>query len=184
MKKIITVAVASVASIALLLPGVALAATDSKNTVVNATVEPVISITTSGSVTINSAPGSVAQLSTGTDTVTVRTNSRNGYVLNLRATSSTNLTSGSNDIPATSGTWTAPATMATNSWGYRIDGAGNFGTGNNNFAAVSTTGQNVKTTNAPTNGDVTSVIYGINVNSTQANGAYTGQVTYTATTNS
>lgn len=182
MKKTISV-VGTLLAVSLLLPGLsAFAATNSADVVVNATVASTIAITTSGTVTVNPVAG--AGVASGVDTVTVNTNSSNGYVLNLKATTSNQLTSGTNSIAATSGSWATPATMSTNSWGYRIDGLGNFGTGTTTYAAVTVAGQNVKTTSTTAVNDVTSVRYGVSVNSSQPSGIYTGQVTYTATTNS
>lgn len=161
----------------------ALAATQSANVRVNATVLSTISITTSTTVTLNPVPG--AGVASNVDTVTVNTNSHNGYVLNLKAASSANLSNGTDVLSATSGSWTNPATMSTNSWGYRVDGLGNFGpSGSTTYAGVTTTGQNLKTTSTHASNDITSVRYGAAVNSAQPSGTYTGQVTYTATTNS
>ncbi len=166
----------------LLSGGSVLAATSSANTTVNANVQSVISLTTSGTVSLTPVPG--AGVDSGVDTVTVNTNSSNGYILNLKATTSNQLVSGANSIAATSGSWAIPATMSTNSWGYRIDGLGNFGAGTSTYAAVTTAGQNLKTTSTTAVNDVTSVLYGAQVTSSQPSGVYSGQVTYTATTNS
>lgn len=183
MKKIFSVVGGVALVLGLSLPGAGVfAATTSTNVTIDAQVLSTISITTSDTVTINPVPG--AGVATGADTVTVNTNSSNGYVLNLRATTSNQLVSGANSLSATSGNWATPATMSTNSWGYRVDGVGNFGTGTSTYAAVPTTNQALKTTGTTAVDDVTSVIYGASVNSSQPSGTYTGQVTYTAVTNS
>lgn len=166
----------------LLSGGSVLAATSSANTTVNANVQSVISLTTSGTVTLNPVPGD--GVSSGVDTVTVNTNSHNGYVLNLRATTTDRLVKGTDFMGPTSGSWGVPATMSSNSWGYRIDGLGNFGAGTSTYAAVTTAGQNLKTTSTTAVNDVTSVLYGAQVTYSQPSGVYSGQVTYTATTNS
>ncbi|MGI6611995.1 MAG: hypothetical protein ACOX0Z_00250 [Candidatus Nanosyncoccaceae bacterium] len=162
-----------------------LAAEQSTNITVNAQVQSVISITTSGSVLMNIVPGT--GVSSGVDTVTVNTNSHNGYVLNLKATTSDRLVKGGDSIGPTSGSWLNPSTMSSDSWGYRIDNLGSFGgPTSTSYAKVTLAGQDVKTTSGHTTGggDVTSVRYGAQVGVGQPSGDYTGQVTYTATTNS
>jgi hypothetical protein len=168
------------------------------NTTINATVGSAISMTTSGTVTIGVTPGASAAATSASDTVTVATNSSNGYTLTLAdADATTGLTSGGNTIAAHAGTWASPTTLATNKWGYRVDGAGTFGAGptsaqtnqanlSGTWAGMPATGsaQTLKTTGTTAAADVTTVWYGVKVDASQPNGVYSDSVTYTATTNS
>jgi hypothetical protein len=168
------------------------------NTTINATVGSAISMTTSGTVTIGVTPGASAAATSASDTVTVATNSSNGYTLTLAdADATTGLTSGGNTIAAHTGTWASPTTLATNKWGYRVDGAGTFGAGptsaqtnqanlSGTWAGMPATGsaQTLKTTGTTAAADVTTVWYGVKVDASQPNGVYSDSVTYTATTNS
>jgi hypothetical protein len=168
------------------------------NTTINATVGSAISMTTSGTVTIGVTPGASAAATSASDTVTVATNSSNGYTLTLAdADATTGLTSGGNTITAHAGTWASPTTLATNKWGYRVDGAGTFGAGptsaqtnqanlSGTWAGMPATGsaQTLKTTGTTAAADVTTVWYGVKVDASQPNGVYSDSVTYTATTNS
>lgn len=194
-KQFITYSLASLA-LALLVPvaGV-IAATDSKSTVINATVNSTISITTSNLVTINAQPD--AQVAIGTDQVRVSTNNTTGYKLNLKALTQDTLSSGPNTIAATSGSFEAPAALDDNSWGFRVDGAGGFGAGPtlaetnqansaHTWAAVPANGaaKTIKTTSVATSssGDATKVWYAIKVDASKPGGEYRGTVSYTATT--
>lgn len=183
MKKIALTAAGAILVAGLLSNVSAFAAVQTTNVEARATVQSTISIATTGDVSITAQP--TGAVFTGTNTVTVNTNSIAGYVLNLRATASANLTSGANSITPTTGSFSVPATMGTNMWGYRVDGAGGFGaSGAATYAAVTVAGQNIKTTATRATNDTTAVIYGVSVNGSQPSGVYTGQVTYTATTNS
>ena len=103
-------------------PSLASAATTS----VSSTISPVISLfTTSGTVNVNATPTSGGVQTIASDTVTVSTNDSAGYTLKLGETSATTtLTSGSNTIAASTGTFGTPIAETANYWGYRIDGAG------------------------------------------------------------
>lgn len=202
MKSIITYRLgAGLAVVAALISPVIASATatpTTQSTTINATVGSAISMTTSGTVTIGVTPGASAAATSASDTVTVATNSTNGYTLTLAdADATTGLTSGGNTIGAHTGTWASPSTLATNKWGYRVDGAGTFGAGptsaqtnqanlSGTWAGMPATGsaQTLKTTSATASADVTTVWYGVKVDATQPNGVYTDSVTYTATTNS
>lgn len=175
-----------------LAPAVASAITGT--TTVNANVGSAISITTSGTVNLAITPTGVGSATSASDTVTVTTNHTAGYLLQLNAGAAT-LTNGANTLAATGGTIASPAALSSNSWGFRIDGQAGFGAGpttaqtnqaslTGNYAPVPTTATTVKTTGAPaTSGDVTSVWYAAKVDTTKPSGAYTGTITYTATTN-
>lgn len=165
---------------------------------INSTIGSTISVfTTSGNVAIDATPTGAGVQTINKDVVTVSTNNSAGYNLKLNETTATSaLTSGSNTIPATSGTFAAPIAQAVNTWGYRVDGAGTFGAGPTSvvsnqaigalkFAAVPATASpdTLKSTSATATNDVTNVWYGVAVNTATPSGAYTNSVTYTATTN-
>lgn len=178
-------------------PVIASAAADTANTTINATIASVISISTSGTVAIGVTPTSSGAATSNEDTVTVSTNNAAGYNLTLSdSDTNTNLVNGGNTIAAHAGTWASPTTLANNSWGYRVDGAGSFGAGptadetnqanlTGTWAGVpsSAAPQQLKSTSATATGDNTVVWYGVKVDTSKPNGLYTDQVTYTATTN-
>lgn len=184
-------------SAVLLSPVIASAATDTKSTTVNVTIGSTISMTTSGSVALGVTPTGAGAASSASDIVTVATNNSTGYNLSLAdSDATTTLVSGANSIAAHTGSFGTPSTLANNSWGYRVDGAGTFGAGptsaqtnqanlSGTWAGVPPTGspQVLKTTAATSAGDVTTVWYGTKVDTTKANGVYSDAVTYTATTN-
>lgn len=191
------------ATVALAVAGVAFtplvtsAASTSANTVINADIAAVISMTTATPITINITPTGGGVVSSQSDTVSVSTNNSTGYFLTLAdADANTNLVSGANNIAAHSGTQASPTTLANNTWGYRVDGVGGFGAGptsaetNNGssttiWAGVPATGSpnTLKTTSSTAANDTTTVWYGVRVNTTLPSGIYTDTVTYTATTN-
>jgi len=170
----------------------------SANTTVSSDLSAVISVSSSGTVTDNVTPSGGGVQTIASDSVSVSTNDSSGYTLQIAETTGASaLTSGSNTIPATAGTWAAPAVMAVNTWGYRVDGDGSFSagitspqssaaiSGTINFAAVPATAspRTIKTTSGTASNDVTTVWYGVAANTTQPSGTYTNGVTYTATAN-
>lgn len=181
----------------LISPVIASAADDSASTTINATIASVISISTSGTVAIGVTPTSAGAATSNDDTVEVSTNNAAGYNLTLSdSDTNTNLVNGGNNIAAHAGTWASPSTLANNSWGYRVDGAGSFGAGptaeetdqanlSGTWAGVpsSAAPQQLKTTGSTATDDATVVWYGVKVDTSKPNGLYTDQVTYTATTN-
>ncbi len=172
------------------------AATDNEPTTINAVIASTISVTTSGTVNLNVTPVSGGAQTSASDTVTVATNNATGYTLTL-ANSDTTLTlvNGANTIAAHTGTQAASTVLANNSWGYHVDGIGNFGSGgavetNVTSSAIKYAGvpssaspNTIKTTATTASGDVTSVWYAVKADTTKPNGTYTDTVTYTATTN-
>lgn len=168
-------------------------------TTVSSDIGAVISLlTTSGTVNVDVIPTGSGAQTIASDTVTVSTNDPSGYTLTLQETgASTDLVSGGNTIPHSSGSQTTPVAMSANTWGYRVDGIGGFGAGPTSgqssaaisgtikFAAVPNTGlpNTIKTTSGTASGDTTSVWYGVAANTSQPFGTYTNSVTYTATTN-
>ena len=165
-------------------------------TTVSSTIGSVMGLfTTSGTVNINATPTAGGVQTTASDTVTVTTNDSDGYTLQLaETTATTTLTSGSNTIPATTGTQASPTALVANRWGYRVDGIGTFGAGPTTpisnaaigtvtYAAVPATASpnTIKSTSSTATNDTTTVWYSVAVNSATPSGVYTNSVTYTAT---
>ena len=176
-----------------------LAAASTSSTSVSSNIGSVISLlSTSGTVNANVSPTGSGAQTIASDIVTVSTNDASGYTLQLGETTATsNMVSGGNTLPASSGTQTTPAAMSVNTWGYRVDGIGGFGAGPTStassaaisgsikFAAVPATASpnTIKTTSGTASNDTTTVWYGVAANTSQASGTYTNSVTYTATAN-
>jgi hypothetical protein len=157
----------------------------------------------SGAVCLNLTPTSSGSCTTNSDTVTVQTQYSGGYSLSLGNTNTSSaLSSGSNSIAATSGTYSSPTQLTTNTWGYRLDGVGSFGVGTTSqqtnvsvsslsgltFAQTevsSNTPDNIANTTSPSSpsGDNYSVWYGVCADNTTPYGSYSSSVTYTAVTN-
>lgn len=172
-----------------------LAASDSKNTTINANLGSTISMTTSGTVTLNVTPVSGGSQTSASDTVTISTNNSTGYDLTLAdSDANTNLVNGANNIAAHAGTRTTPTVLANNKWGYRVDSIGGFSTGGAvesnvtsssiTYAGVPASGSpdNIKSTSATATGETTTVWYAVKADTTNPNGTYADTVTYTATT--
>jgi len=187
-------AVAIVAAL-LAVPIAVSAATTS--TTISAAISSVISIASNGTVNLNSTPSGSGVQTIASDTVTVSTNDSAGYTLKVAETgASSALVSGSNTIPAVSGTQGSPVAQTVGTWGYRVDGVGGFGSGptspassapigSSTFAAVPATASpnTIKTTSSTATNDTTTVWYGVAVDTTQPSGTYTNSVTYTAVAN-
>lgn len=173
------------------------AATNSASTAVNGVIGSSITVASSGPVSMNLTPTSGAVLSSAADTVTVSTNNAGGYTLTLQtSTANRSLTRGSDTIAAHTGTLASPTPLAVNSWGFRVDGLGGFGSGptsaetntgssTTTWAGVPASGSpaTIKTTAAPSGADTTSVWYGLRADATKPSGTYTNTVVYTAVTN-
>lgn len=172
------------------------------NTTISSVISPVISVlTTNGTVNVNiPAPTGSGVQTIASDTVTVSTNDSNGYTLSLADSSASTaaLISGSNTIPASSGTQSSPATQSVNTWGYCVSGVGGFSTncpsssasdqsisGSYTFAGVPLSGSpnTIATTSTTASNATTTVWYAVAANTSQATGTYTTTVTYTAVTN-
>lgn len=178
-------------------PAMASAVATTANTTINATVSSTISMTTSSTVALAITPDANGQSSSASDTVSVSTNNAAGYVLTLAdSDATTTLANGGNSLAAHAGTQAVPTTLANNTWGYRVVGAGGFGAGATSaetnvdtlaltWAGVPATGSpnTLKTTATTASNDTTTVWYGAKADTTKPNGVYTGTVTYTATTN-
>lgn len=189
------VSMAAVAGLVFVPTMQASAATDTAtpDTTITATIAPVISVTAGASVGFTMTPTSGAVESNASNTVTVDTNNATGYYLQLKDADATlTLTNGGNSIAASSNTYAAPATLANNTWGYAVAG-GNFSgsysvetdvaSSSLKYAGITATNQTIKTTGTTATGDTTAVWYAAKVDTSKATGAYTDDVTYTATTN-
>jgi hypothetical protein len=158
-----------------------------------------ISLSSNGSVNISVTPTSSGSCTIQSDSATVFTDDTNGYTLTL-ADSGTNtaLVNGSGTINATTGTTTSPTTLTGNSWGYRVDGLGGFGSGPTTsqsnasrgstlFAGIEASDQladTIATTSGAADPAVTTTVwYGACADTTVSSGAYTTQVIYTAVAN-
>lgn len=131
-----------------------------------------LTINTSGNVAIPITPGSSATLGSATGTVTVVSTDAVGYKLYIRALGSSNMTSSASTIP-TSANATA-ALLATNTWGYNLDGS-------INFVGMTTSDVLIRTGTGPfETGDITSVTYGVKIDQSIAAGSYSTTVIYTA----
>ena len=182
-------------SVVAISPIIASAAQDGDNTTVTATVDPTITLTTGGSVGISLAPAGSAVVSSESDTVTVSTNNALGYNLAIKdADANLNLVNGGQTLAAHSGTAASPTTLATNTWGYRVDGEAGFGVGpttaeDNNttstttWAGITATDVEIKSTSSTAQNDTTTVWFGVKMDNSKPAGSYSDIVTYTATTN-
>lgn len=158
-----------------------------------------ITLTTSGTVNLNSIPTTSGRYTTASDSVTVTTDSTTGYTLSLQNQSATEgaLVKGSDNIPAHGATAASPTTLGLNTWGFRVDGQAGFGAGPTTavtdqpsmsltFAGVPLNGSPViiknNTTGGASAGELTSVWYGIQVDNSKPSGTYSSTVVYTATT--
>lgn len=192
-------AIVGVVGIALA-PVAASAATASANTTINAVIGSTISITTSGTVTLNITPVSGGAQTSASDTVTVNTNNAAGYNLAVKDSDATlTLTSGGNTIAASANTFTTGGVLANNTWGWAVPNT-TTGIGANGFdatysvlsnvtssatiwAGITATDQQFKNTATTASNDVTTVWYSAKADTSKPNGTYADTVTYTATTN-
>ncbi len=197
-KHIVGFALAGTALAAMTLPFAAVADTQTTNTNVDLTVNPVISSWSSGpTVTLGAiTPDTTGKQSIASDTVTANTNDTAGLTITMASSSAaTTMASGANTIAAIGGSPAAPVALTNGTWGWRIDSLATFGAGPTSvisnaapnagtFAAMPATGSpyTIKTT-ATTGSSTNTVWYSSRVNNAQAIGAYTATVTYTITTN-
>lgn len=197
-KHILSFALAGTALAAITLPFAAVADTQTTNTAVNLSVNPVISSWASGpTVTLGAiTPDSTGKQSIASDTVTANTNDTAGLTITMASSSAlTTMVAGANSITAIGGTPAAPIALTNGTWGWRIDSLATFGAGptsvisnaapnSGTFAAMPGTASpyTIKTT-AATGLSTNTVWFSSRVNNAQPIGAYTATVTYTITTN-
>lgn len=158
-----------------------------------------ITLTSGGSTTLNVVPTPSGKCTVQSDTASVLTDSTEGYSLTMTTSTTNNaMTSASGNITASSGTASSPTTLATNTWGYRVDSLAGFGAGptsaQNNGSTPSVTfagvppsnaaGTQVASSSGPANPTVdTTVWYGLCADSSVPADTYSVTVTYTAVTN-
>jgi hypothetical protein len=90
-----------------------------------------ISLTTSNTVNLNTIPTASASCTISSDNVSVLTDASTGYSLSINDFNTDNNLDGSlgGTIPSLSATSSSPATLSSDTWGYRVDGVLGFGTG-------------------------------------------------------
>jgi hypothetical protein len=158
-----------------------------------------ITLVSDGNITLNVTPTSGGSCTIHSDTASVQTDDTNGYVLTLAdTTTNTSLVNGSHSITAGSGTLASPAALTSNSWGWRVDSLGSFGSGpttaqdnvspdSTSFAAIQSSSDTPDTiATSSTAADpavVTTVWYGECANTSVVSGSYATTVTYTAVAN-
>jgi len=162
-----------------------------------------ISISNNGfTLFLNVTPSVGGSCTIQSDQVTVDTYDPNGFTLTLGNTSTNtaleDVDASGNNIPATSGTLGSPTTLS-DTWGYRVDGVGSFGSGPTSavtntspssltFAQVEASGSTPDTitnTSSLNNSVGTTVWYGVCLDDglNIPNGTYSSTVQYTATAN-
>lgn len=158
-----------------------------------------ITLTDTGVPTLTVVPTPTGACSVQSDTVSVLTDSTTGYSLTMTTSTTNNAMQGtSTNLATASGTAGAPATLAVNTWGYRVDGLASFGTGPTTaqnsdsvpsvtFAGVPASNQSstqVAYSNSPANpAQDTKVWYGVCANASIPVDTYSVTVIYTAVTN-
>jgi len=160
-----------------------------------------ISVTSSGSVTLDVAPSAGTKCTVASDTVSVLTDSSTGYTLQINDNDTDNRLNGAvhgSNISASSGSAGTPATLAGNSWGYRVDATSGFGAGPTNsqssgsvpsltFAAVPVSSGSPDTiassSSAADPAVNTQVWYGVCVDTSLVSDSYTDSLVYTALVN-
>lgn len=158
-----------------------------------------ITLNSGGTTNIDIIPTASSTCTVQSDTASVLTDSGSGYTLTMATSTTDNsLIGSSSSIAASSGTLASPGTLAANTWGYRVDGIGGFGTGPTSaqtngstpslsFAGVPTSNQpgaTIASSSSPANpAEDTTIWYGVCANSTLQAGTYTGTVVYSAVVN-
>lgn len=201
-KLAIVIGIGGVNLAAVTLPFLASGDTQTTTTTINLTINPVIISYSSGpTVTLGAiTPDATGRQSTNSDTVAANTNDTAGLTITLEANgASTNMTAGANTIATSADTPAAPAALANNRWGWRIDGltlgGATFGAGPgavlSNAAPSAITYAGMPALASPytinvtgTNGSTSSTVwYSARVDNTQPIGNYSTVVKYTITTN-
>lgn len=131
-----------------------------------------LSISLGGNVSLNLTPSGGTFTGNGSHTITVTSTDVVGYELYVYGVGTTNMSNGTDTIPASGNG--SPAALATNTWGYNTDGS-------SNFQGLTTHPVRFKVATGPyKNGDNTTVTYGVKTDITKSAGSYTATVTYTA----
>jgi len=132
-----------------------------------------LTISLGSNVSLTLSPSGSTFVGSGSHTISVTSTDVVGYSLYVYSSSgSTNMTNGTDTIPASSNGSAAP--LATNTWGYNTDGS-------SNYLGMTTHPVLLKTATGPyESGDNTTVTYGVLTDITKSAGSYTTSVTYTA----
>lgn len=131
-----------------------------------------LSISTNGNVNIPITPTSSGSSVTGTSQVTVTSTDVTGYKLYIRALSSTSMDNLGTPLPTS--TNSSPAPLAVDTWGYNTDASVNF-------TGISLSDALIRSTTGPvSNGETTTVTYGIKLDLAKPAGNYVASVVYTA----
>jgi len=156
-----------------------------------------VSVTTSGSVSMSVTSTGSSRSSNDSHTVTIGTNNTTGYVLTLETIGAgRTLVNGAYSIPPVPGSVGSPTNgLQTDSWGFRVDGIGGFGSGTTsesnvaasafNWAGVPAngSGDTIRSSTDAVTDDAFSVWYGMSADSTKPSGNYSNTVLYTAVAN-
>ena len=158
-----------------------------------------ITLTSSGSVSLNVSPTSSGACTIASDTATVHTYNTGGYVLTMANTSTdASLKYLTNSIGTESGTAASPLSLSVNTWGWRVDGLSGFGAGPitaqsnisipaTSFAGIpisSATPVTLASTSVAADPAVsTNIWYGVCIDTSKIQGTYASSVLYTATAN-
>ena len=158
-----------------------------------------ITISSSGTVSLDVTPTPSGACTTQSDDVSVFTDNSSGFTLSLgNSGTNTSLTNGSSNITSSTASQSSPAALTANTWGYRVDGVGGFGAGPTT-AQTNISLNSTKFAGVPASNDLpdtlantsvaadpavdTTAWYSVCVNTSTVSGLYTSQVTYTAITN-
>lgn len=160
-----------------------------------------ITLTTGSTLPINVTPSDTGTTcSLQSHSVTATTDSSTGYTVTLHNADATSTLNGpgGNTIAAIGGTSVSPSVLSANTWGYRVDGAGNFGAGPTTsltnavvpaevFAATpssASAGDTIRTTTTPDDEPIaTPVWFGVCVDTSKPAGTYTDTIVFTAVIN-
>lgn len=159
-----------------------------------------ITLTSNGSVNLDTIPSAASSCTISSDTVSVFTDSSTGYVLTINDNDISNSMSGSagGTISPVAGSGASPSTISSNTWGYRVDNILGFGAGptaatSNTaipsllFAPVplsSTAGDILANSSSAADPAIaTPVWFGLCANVSIPSGVYSDDVVYTAVVN-
>lgn len=135
-----------------------------------------LSINTSGNINItNITPTDSGTLGTGTSTVTVTSTDVVGYKLYIQALNGiTYMNNLGTHLDASANAYPSSTNLSTNTWGFNTDSS-------SNFAGITNSDVQIDSVTGPiTSGHITSIKYGVNINTSKPAGNYSAQVVYTA----
>jgi hypothetical protein len=131
-----------------------------------------IAVSLSGNVNFNLTPSGSNFTGSTSSTITVTTDDVNGYYLYTYCYGNSALVNGSYTIPASANV--TEGTLASNTWGYNIDGSSNYiGFTTNPVVIATATGPYIS-------GNTTTITYGVLTTDATPDGSYSAPVTFTA----